>query len=123
MVACAVPNLTGLRVPSLAVPMLQSANAAYLNGSRVEAAARLLEAVRRYLESTAKLHGLDAGGSAAELFYRCREADVDLCFWYREIVETCGEVLALRDRGEVLPDLLDMAFTLLTDDFDRGGAS
>ncbi|MEQ8846472.1 hypothetical protein, partial [Botrimarina sp.] len=53
MVCAAVPALGGATAPSLARPMLVSANLAFLSGRRVEAAARLREALRRHLAALA----------------------------------------------------------------------
>jgi hypothetical protein len=123
MVALAVRALGGVVTPSLARPLIQSANAAYLNGRPIEAAALLREAVRRYLAAKCASYALDAEGDAFTLFDRLTNAGAGLCFLYRDMLQDAEDVLSFRDStaGKYFGNAIKLAFLLIESD-NRGGA-
>ena len=123
MVALAVRALGGVVAPSLARPLLQAANSAYLKGRPIEAAALLREAVRRYLVAQCASHALEAEGDGFALFDRLANAGAGLCFMYRDLLHDAEDVLSLRDStaAKCFGNAINLAFLLIESDH-RGGA-
>lgn len=122
MVCLAVKQFGGVRTPSLARPMLQSANNAFLSGHPITAAVLLREALRRHLAAECASTRLDAEGDATALLARLDAAGVKLCRWYGDLLVEVEEVLSLRSPGKSLRFTLEVAFTLIGSDNREGGA-
>lgn len=122
MVARAVGRLGGVRKPSLAGPMLESANDAFLLGYRIEAAGRLREALRRYLAARCASHRLEQGGDASALFDRLRGSGVAVDPVLEDVLSECEEVIAMRSRGERFEVAMIMAFDVVGPAKRKGGA-
>jgi len=113
MVAFATARLGGIAAPSLARPMLQSANAAYLRGSTIEAAARLREALRRHLAYVCGRYALDGDGSPETLCERLRGSGVEPDGCLLGSLATCEAVLTLDNQTEQLGWAIEDAFLLI----------
>lgn len=122
MVCAAVRAFGGVAAPSLALPMLQSANRSYLAGRPIEAAVFLREAVRRYLAALCASSRIDAEGDAKELLDRLDAAGEKLCRWYGDLLVEADDVIALRSPGKSLRFTLEAAFELIPSDSRKGGA-
>ena len=123
MVTLATPVFGGTIRPSLAPAMLRTANEAFLAGRRIEAAAKLKEALRRHLAAQCDLYRLDADGTPGELLERLREAGSKINDFTADVLVECEDVLALRTTGSGLPFCLDFTFELVGDDFSREGGA
>lgn len=122
MVCCAVPAFGGVLTPSLARPMLLSANRCFLAGRPIEAAARLREALRRQLAATALAHGLDDTGAPEAILARLSDVGAGCCF-VGELLETCDDVLALREPGRSIRYCIEIAFEVIDTDQRQGGGA
>lgn len=122
MVCLAVRKFGGVRAPSLALPMLQSANAAFLSGHPITAAVLLREALRRALAAECASSHLDTEGDARTLLERLDTAGVKPCRWFDDLFVEVDDVLNLRSPGKSLRFTLEIAFTLIGSDNRKGGA-
>lgn len=122
MVAPAVRALGGVRTPSLARPMLESAYDAFTLGYRIEAAGRLREALRRHLAAECASHALDTKGDAATLLDRLRASGVAVSSFLGDALVECEEIIAMRNRGNYFEATLGCAVELIGYDIRQGGA-
>ena len=122
MVCAAVRQFGGVAAPSLARPMLQSANNAFLAGRHLASAVLLREALRRALAAECLSSRIDAEGDARTLLERLDAAGVKLCRWYDDLLVEIDDVLNLRSPGKSMRFTLEVAFTLIGQDNRKGGA-
>jgi hypothetical protein len=122
MVALAVRAFGGVRAPSLAAPMLRSANDSFLAGRPIESAVKLREAVRRHLAAECASSRLDGEGDCAALLERLKAAGVVMKSWFADLLVEIDDVLNLRCPGKSMRWTLEIAFTLIPTDNRKGGA-
>lgn len=122
MVALAVRALGGVRAPSLAAPMLQSANDSFLAGHPFAAAVMLREALRRHLAAECASSRLDTEGDATALLDRLKASGVVMKTWFADLLIEIEDVLTLRTPTKSLRFTLEIAFELIPTDNRKGGA-
>ena len=122
MVALAVRAFGGVVTPSLARPVLESANRAFLSGRRVECAVLLREALRRYLVAFCASCRLDSEGECKTLLERLRASGFTVSCFIDDTLGEVDDIIALRDRGKYLSLSLECAFELIGQDNRKGGA-
>lgn len=116
MVARATRGLAGVRTPSLARPMLQSAASAAADHRPLEAAVRLREALRRVLAAECRDQGLVDDGSPHELWSRLDGSEVGACFLMLELLDQLEDVLAFREPPRHVGRWIELAFGLVEED-------
>jgi hypothetical protein len=122
MVCAAVRAFGGVRAPSLARPMLQSANDAFLSGHTITAAVCLREALRRFLVAECASSRLDQEGTPEALVERLRGSGVTVSSLIADALVECEDILTLRARGKYFAFTLECAFQLIGSDNRKGGA-
>jgi hypothetical protein len=122
MVCLAVRQFGAVVTPSLAAPMLRSANDAFLAGRPIEAAVKLREALRRHLAAECQSYRLDTEGDCAALLERLKGAKVPVRSWFEDLLIEIDDVLNLRVSGKSMRFTLEIAFELIPTDNRKGGA-
>lgn len=116
MVAPAVPNLLGIRRPHYALPLLHRAIDDFHNGHVLAAAARLREALRRWLHAECELHNvLPKRPTPARMARMLRRKDAGGTHWglVEDLLIDVEDVLALRSTEGSLRFCLEIGFDLI----------